>query len=115
MDSGKGGHRLPVAFETEAGFQFIGHELEVGRFLKRQERFEESEGLRGPLRPMVTARVCGDKPGALLEEAGAKPVKMSAADLEMVGGICRVDLTLVELPEYLLEKKVGEAFADLLF
>lgn len=56
MDPDKGGHRLPVAFETQAGFQFIGDELEVGRFLKWQELFEESDDLRGPLRPMVAAR-----------------------------------------------------------
>jgi len=115
MGSGKGGHRLPVAFETKAGSQFVGHELEVGRFLKRQELFEESNGLRGPLRPMVAARELGGEPSAFLEEAGAEPVKVSAADLEMVSGICSVNITLVELPEDLLEKQVGEAFADLLF
>jgi len=40
---------------------------------------------------------------------------VSAADLEVVGGLCRVNITLVELPEDLLEKQVGEAFSDLLF
>ena len=40
---------------------------------------------------------------------------MSAADLEMVSGLGSVNITLVELPEDLLEKQVGEAFADLLF
>ena len=40
MGPGKGGHRLPVAFETQAGFQLIGDELEVGRVLKVQERLE---------------------------------------------------------------------------
>ena len=115
MGSSKGGHRLPVAFETKAGFPFVGHKLEVGRFLKRQERFEESDGLRGPLRPMVAAREHGGEPSAFLEAAGAEPVKVSAADLEMVSGLCCVNITLVELPEDLLEKQVGEAFADLLF
>ena len=115
MGSGKGGHRLPVAFETEAGFQFVGHELEVGRFLKGQELLEESDGLRGPVRPMVAARELGGEPGALFEEAGAEPVKVGAADLEVVGGLCGVNITLVELPEDLLEKQVGEAFGDLLF
>ena len=62
MSSGKGGHRLPVAFETEAGFQFVGHELEVRRFLQRQELFEEGDGLGRPVRPMVTARERGGKP-----------------------------------------------------
>ena len=40
---------------------------------------------------------------------------MSAADLEMVDGISSIHVTLVELPEYLLEKQLGEAFCDLLF
>jgi hypothetical protein len=104
MGPGKGGHRLPVALETQAGFQFVGHELEVGWFLKGQELFEESDGLRGPLRPMVAARELDCEPGAFLEEACAEPVKVSAADLEVVGGICSANITLVELPEYLLEK-----------
>jgi hypothetical protein len=42
-----------VAFETEAVFQFVGDELEVGRLLKRQELFEEGDGLGRPVRPMV--------------------------------------------------------------
>ncbi len=115
MGSGKGGHRLPVALEPQAGIQFVGYELEVGRFLKRQELFEEGDGLRGPRRPMITAREFGCEPGAFLEESSAQPVKVSTADLEVMGGICSVDLTLVELPEYLLEKQVGKTFADLLF
>ena len=115
MGSGKGGHRLPVAFETQAGFQFIRYELEVGRFLQWQKFFEESDGLRGPLRPMVATRELGCEPSAFLEEACAEPVKVSAADLEVVSGICSVNITLVELPEDLLEKQVDEAFADLLF
>jgi len=40
---------------------------------------------------------------------------VGTADLEMVAGLSRVNLTLVKLTEYLLEKQVGEAFADLLF
>ena len=115
MGSGNGGHRPPVAFETKAGFQFVGQELEVGRFLKRQELFKESDGLRRPFRPMVAARKLGCEPKAFFEEAGAEPVMVSAADLQVVGGICSVNITLIELPEYLLEKQVGKAFADLHF
>jgi hypothetical protein len=55
MGSGKSGHRLPVAFEAEALFQFVSHELEVGRLLKRQELFEEGDGLGRPVRPVVAA------------------------------------------------------------
>ena len=64
---------------------------------------------------MVAARKLGGELRVFLEEAGAEPVKVGAADLEMVAGLSRVNLTLVELTEYLLEKQVGEAFADLLF
>ena len=40
---------------------------------------------------------------------------MGAADLEVVDGIGSVNVTLVELPEDLLKKQLGEAFCDLLF
>jgi len=53
--------------------------------------------------------------GAFSEKAGAEPVKVSAADPELEGGINGVDLSLVELLKNLLEKQVGEAFCNLLF
>lgn len=53
--------------------------------------------------------------GAFSEEAGAEPVKLSATDLELEAGISNVDQPLIELLEDLLEKKIGEAFCDLLF
>ena len=40
---------------------------------------------------------------------------MGTADLEVVGGICGVHLTLIELSEYLLKKQVVQASCDLLF
>ena len=39
---------------------------------------------------------------------------MGAADLQVVGRIRGVNLTLIELPEDLLEKQVGQALGDLL-
>jgi len=115
MGSGKSGHRLPVAFEAEALFQFVSNELEVGRLLKRQELLEESDGLGRPVRPVVATGELGREPRAFFEEAGAEPVKVGAADLEVVDGIGSVNVTLVELPEDLLKKQLGEAFCDLLF
>ena len=64
---------------------------------------------------MVATREFGGEPRAFLEEAGAEPVKVGAADLEVVGGISGINVTLVELPEYLLEKQVVQASCDLLF
>lgn len=60
MGADKGGDRLPMAFETEAAGQFIGHQLKVGRFLQRDKIFEELAGLRGPLWP----RAAPGEPGA---------------------------------------------------
>ena len=53
--------------------------------------------------------------GAFSEEAGAEPVKVGAADLEVVTGISGINESFVELPEDLVEKQVAEAFSELLF
>lgn len=115
MCSGEGGHRLPMAFETEAGIQFVGQQLEVGRLLERDKLLEEGNDFRWPVWPMIAARELGGEVGAFPEEAGAKPVKVGASDLELAAGISEVDQPLIELLEDLLEKQVGEAFGDLLF
>jgi hypothetical protein len=113
--SGKGGHGLAVAFETKAGFKFIGYELKIRRFLQRQELLEEANGFGRPVRPMVTAGAFGGEEGAFLEETSAEPVKMGSANLEVMGGIRGVDLTTIELPEDLLEKQVGQPSRNLFF
>jgi len=112
---GKGGHGWAVAFETRASFQFIGHELKIGRFLQRQELLEEANGLGRPVRPMVTAGAFGGEAGAFLEEASAEPVKMGSANLEVMRSIRGVNLTTIELPEDLLEKHIGQSSGDLFF
>ena len=115
VNSGKGGHRLSMALETEAGFQFVGHQLEVGRPLEGDELLDESDGCRRPVRPMVAAGEPGGEVGAFSEEAGAEPVELGATDLELAGGISDVDQPVVELLEDLLEEQVSEAFCDLFF
>ena len=115
MGSGEGGHRLAMALEAQAGFQFVRHQLEVGRFLEGEELLDEGNGFRRPVRPMVAAGELGGKVGTFSEEAGAEPVKMGAADLELEGRIGDVDQPLIELLKDLLEKEVGEAFGELLF
>ena len=104
-----------MALETEAGFQLIGDELEVGWFLQRQELFEKSNGLGRPVRPMVAARERGGELRAFLEEAGAEPVKVGAADPELERGLLDINQPFIELPEDMLEEQIGEAFGDLLF
>ena len=112
---GISGHGLPVAFEAQACFQLISHQLEIGRFLKGEELLEEGHGLWRPGRPMVAAGEPGGELGAVLQPPGAEPVKVGAADLEMAGGLGNVNGPLVKLLEDLLEKQVGEAFGDLFF
>ena len=104
-----------MTLEIKAGGQFVGHQLEVGRLLEREELLEEGADLRRPGRPMIAARELGGELGAFPEEAGAQPVKVRAADLKVVGRISRVHQPFMELPEDLLEKRVGEAICDLLF
>jgi len=115
MGSGEGGHRFAMAFETQAGLQFVGHELEVGRLLEGEELLEEGDGLRRPVGPMVAAGEPGGEVGAFAEEAGAQPVKMGATDLEEEGGLPGIHRPLIELTEDVLEKLVSEAFGELVF
>ena len=107
MRSDKSGDRLTMALETEADFQFIGHQLKVGRFLQRDKIFEELAGLRWPIWPVAATGELGAELRAILEPARAEPVKVRAADLEMVGGIRAVDLPVVKLLEDVEEKGVG--------
>ena len=55
MGSGEGGDGLAMALEAEAGFQFVGQQLEVGRLLEWEELFEEGDDLGRPVRPMIAA------------------------------------------------------------
>ena len=115
MGSGEGGHRFPMALEAEAGFQFIGQQLKVGRFLEWDELLEEGDDFRGPVGPMVAAGELGEELRAILEEAGAETVKLGASDLELEGRLREVDPALIELLQDLLEKQVGETFGELRF
>ena len=115
VGAGKGGDRLSVALETQAGGQFIGHELEVRRPLEGEELLEELDGFGRPVRPVVAAREPGGEVGTFLEEARAEPVKVGAADLEVVGGVHDVNNPFIELVEDVLKKRVGQAFCELLF
>jgi len=105
----EGGNRLTMALETEAGGQFIGHQLKVGRFLQRDKIFEELAGFRRPIWPVAATREPGAELGTFLEPASAEPVKVCLADLEVLGGFCAVDLPVIKLLEDVLEKGAGQA------
>ena len=113
--AGKGRHRLAMALETEAGGQFVGHQLEVGRLLEGQELLEEGSGFRRPVGPVVAPGELGGEGVAVPEETGAEPIQVGTADLEEAGGLGDIDQPRIELLKDLLEKQVGEALGDLLF
>jgi len=54
-----------------------------------------------------TAREMSAELGAVLQPAGAQPVKVRLADLEVPAGLDTVDLPFVKLLEDMLEKGVG--------
>jgi hypothetical protein len=56
---------------------------------------------------MVATRGLGGEPRSFLEESGAEPVKVGAANLEVVSGISGVNMALIELPQDLLKKRIG--------
>jgi len=66
MGADKGGDRLTMALKTEAGGQFIGHQLKVGRFLQRDKILEKLAGLRWPIWPVPATRELGAEPRAVL-------------------------------------------------
>ena len=115
MRSDKSGDRLTMAFETEAEGQFIGCQLKVGRFLQRDESFEELAGFRGPIWPVTAPGKLGAELRAALQPARAKAVKVRAADLAMMRSFRAVDLPVVKLLEDVLEEGVGKAFGQLFF
>jgi hypothetical protein len=104
MCADKSGDGFAMAFEAKADGQFIGGQLEVGRFLQRNEIPEELTSLRGPIGTVVATRKPGAQVRAVLYPAGAESVKVRQADVEMAAGFDGVDLPVVELLEDMLEK-----------
>jgi hypothetical protein len=104
-----------MALEPEAGFQFVGHQLEIRRPLEGEKLLEKGDDFGRPVGPMVATGKLGGEAGTFSEKSGAEPINMGAADLELEGGISEVDEPLIKLLKDLLEKQVGEAFGELLF
>jgi hypothetical protein len=66
MGSDKGGDRLTMALETEAGGQLIRHQLKVGRFLQRDKILKELAGGRWPIGPVAAPGELGAELRAVL-------------------------------------------------
>ena len=105
--TGIGGDGFAIPLESEAGGQFVGDELIVGRSLKRQKGLEKLSDLGWPSRAMVAAGEVEGKGGWMLEPGGAQAKEMRTTDVQKLGGRIRVEFTPVKSGERLVEKRSG--------
>jgi hypothetical protein len=115
MGADKGGHGLAVPFKAKAKLQFISDELKIGRALEREKVPEKLANQRRPIWPVITTREPRAKMGTLFKPAGFESVKVSSANLEQLGGLAGIDLTLVELGEDLQQEGVGQSDWPIVF
>ena len=103
--AGISGDGFAVALEGEAGGQFIGDELKVGRSLERQEGLEELLDFGRPIGAMVAAGEVEGEGGRLLKPDGSQAKEVSPTDTQELGGGVRVELAAVESVEGLVEER----------
>jgi hypothetical protein len=115
MRTDKSGDGFAVAFEAEADFQFIGGQLKIGRFLQWHKILEKSTGCWRPIGTVVSTGESGTESRAAAQPPGSESIKVSAADLEVVGGVGPVNFAGNKLLENPVEKRSGEAFGQLFF
>ena len=110
-----GGDRLPVPVEGEAGGQFVGDELVVGRSLQREEALQEQPHGVWPSGAMTAAGEVEGEGGGMLEPGGPEAEEVRATDAEELGGGVRVEVAAIECGEGLVEEAKGQAFGELMF
>jgi len=113
--AGVGGDGFTVAVEGEAGGQFVGDELVIGRSLQREEGLQELLDLVGPDGVMVAAGGSQGESGGVLEPGGPEAKEMRATDAQELGGNVWIEVAAVESVEGLLEEAKCEACGELLF
>jgi len=104
VTAGVGGDGFAVALESEAGGQFIGDELIVGRPLEGQEGLQELLNLGGPDNAMVAAREVEGKGGRLSKPSGSQAKEVSTTNAQELSGGVRVEVATVESIERLVEE-----------
>ncbi len=115
VSAGVGGDGFAVALEGEAGRQFIGDELVIGRSLERQEVGEELLHVGGPGDAMVASGEVETEGVRVLKPGGAQAEEMGAADLQKLRGGVGVEVALVEGVQDLLEERQSDALKELVF
>lgn len=104
VPAGVRGDGFAVALEGEAGGEFVGDELIVGRSLERQEGLQELLDRGGPGGAMVAAGEVEGEGGRLLQPGGAQAKEVSPTDAQELGGRVRVEVAAVESVEGLVEE-----------
>ena len=102
-----GGDRLTVPVEGEAGGQFVGDELVIGRSLQREKVVQELPHDRWPSGAMAaTGEMRGEGDG-MLEPGGPEAEEVRATDTEELRGSVRVEVAAVEGVERLVKETEG--------
>lgn len=115
VTAGVSSDRFAVALESEAGGEFVGDELVVGRALERQKGCQKLLYLDGPSAAVIAAGEVESESVWFAEPGGTQAKEMSPADAQELGGGLRVKFATVKTGEGLLEKLQGEAFGKLMF
>ena len=104
VTAGVSGDGFAVALEAEAGGEFVGDELIVGRALEGQEGLQELLDLGGPGAAMVAAGEVEGEGGRLLQPSGAQAKEVRPTDTQELGRGARVEVAAVESVERLVEE-----------
>jgi len=104
VTTGVSGDGFAVALESEAGGQFVGDKLIVGRSLERQKGLQELLDLGGPEAVMVAAREVEGEGGWFLKPGGTQAKEVRSADAQELGGGVRIEVAAIESVERLVEE-----------
>ena len=105
MLAGVSGDGFAIPLEGEAGGQFVGDQLIVGRSLERQEALQELLDLGRPVGVMVAAGEVEGEGGWLLQPSGSQAKEVSPTDAQELGGGVWVEVAAIEGVEGLVQER----------
>ena len=104
-----------VAVEGEAGGQFVGDQLIIGRPLQGQEGGQEALNLNGPGLVMVATGKTHREGGGLVEPGEPKAEQVGATDIQKLGSRVDIEISAVECLKGMQEELGGESLGELVF
>ena len=105
MLAGVSGDGFAIPLEGEAGGQFVGDQLIVGRSLEWQEALQELLDLGRPVGVMVAAGEVEGEGGWLLQPSGSQAKEVSPTDAQELGGGVWVEVAAIEGVEGLVQER----------